>query len=216
LTLPVRALDDSPTRQKLQQELARAESHRVDLFCSDSTQGLERVKAALRARGVRPIVDGMAQESSKRKLHSQYLIYCDDLTAAQWAQLLRRLGAADKQSEEKKAGSGLFDAVVVLALDGADRREITTLFGSDLSRQAPPTETPKPENRRPGSEPAPPAIGPGGPSEPPKDAKVAMVASLNPWRTPPASKQVRQYLDTRHDRAAGTVAVMLVVRTVNN
>jgi hypothetical protein len=216
LALPIRDLDDAATRQKLQQELGRAEAHRIDLFCHDSTQGLDRVKAALRARGVRLIVDGMAQESSKRKLHAQYLVYCDDLTAAQWTQLLRRLGTTDKQAEEKKAGTGLFDSAVVLAPDGADRREITTLFGSDLTRQAPAAETAKGDNRRTGSEAASPGSGPAGQSEPPKDAKVAMVASLNPWRTPPASKQVRQYLDSRHDRAAGTVAIMLVVRTINN
>ncbi|HEY1375521.1 MAG TPA: hypothetical protein VGF55_01945, partial [Gemmataceae bacterium] len=216
LTIPMRTLDDGPVRQKLQQELGKAESHHIDLFCTDSTHGLDRVRAALRARGIRLIVDGNAQESLKRKLQAQYLVYCDDLTVAQWTQVLRRLGTADKQAEEQKAGSGLFDCAVVLALDAADRREITTLFGSDLTRQVPSSGATGQEGRRPGTESVPPAGGPGGQSEPPKDGKVAMVASLGPWRAAPASKQVRQYLDARHGRTPGTVAVMLVVRTVNN
>jgi hypothetical protein len=49
---------------------------------------------------------------------------------------------------------------------------------------------------------------------PKKDAKVALVAALAPWRTAPNSKEVKQYLESPPGRPAGAITVVLTLRLV--
>jgi hypothetical protein len=85
----------------------------------------------------------------------------------------------------------------VLPFDGADQRELTALFGTDLSQS---------DVRRPGV----------GAAEPKKESREAFAAGLFPRRTPPNSKDVRQFIDGHRDRANGDLAVVLVLRMPSN
>jgi hypothetical protein len=203
LALAVRSLETADQRQKLQKELRKADAHHVDLFCRDSARGVERLQAVLRGRGVRLVVDTVVQEAVKRKVRGQYLVYCDDLTATEWADLFQRASVVDRRAEERKAGDSIFDHVVVVPFDAQDQKELTNLFGSELTQ---------PETGR--------RSGAGAPDAPrPADAtkgKSAIATAIGPWRTPAASKEVRQYLDMRRDRVPGTVGIALVVRSLTN
>jgi hypothetical protein len=183
LAVPVRDLDSPEGRTKIQQELGKGDVHHIDLFCKDSARALDRLQAVVKARGIRVIVDPVAQESQKRKLRAQYLLYCDDLTVAEWSQMLQALAAADK-----KPGENVFDHIVVLPFDMADRTELTAVVGSDLTQ---------PERR--------PAAGTAK-----KEIKSALIAA--PIRMSPNSKDLRQFLDGHRERAPGDIAVMLVLR----
>jgi hypothetical protein len=185
--IAVRDFESPTVRQSFGKDLARADAHHVDLFCKDSAKALDRLQATLKARGVKLHVDAVAHEAAKRKVRQQFLIYCDDLTAAEWVQTLQALAAADK-----KAGDGLFDSVVTLPLDTADQRELTTIAGTDLTQRD--------AKAQPGAA--------------KKDAKVALVAALSPWRTAPNSKEVKQFLDSPAGRPAGAIAVVLTLRLV--
>jgi hypothetical protein len=193
--LAVADLDNVETRQIVRHELNRADDHQIDLFCRDSTKGFERLQNALKARGVRVIVDGLVQEGLKRKARAQYLVYCDDLTALEWVQVFQALAAADKRS-----GDAVFDQAVFLPLEPADHNELASVLGTDPSQPD-----------------AKPRVGAGGPkTDARKTGKLAVAASLVPWRTTPASKEVRQYLDGRPERPAESLAVLLVLRTPGN
>ncbi len=191
LSLLVRDLDSPQARQKLQHELSEADVHHVDLFCKDSTKAFERLQAAIRGRGIKLHVDAVAQETLKRKVRGQFLIFCDDLNAIEWTQALQAVAAADK-----RAGDGLFDHVVVLPFDSADQKELATVFGADLSQ---------PDARRA-------RAGGADAREPKMEARQAFAAGLFPWRTPANSKDVRQFVDSHRDRASGNIAVLLVLR----
>jgi hypothetical protein len=184
LILSVRDLEGAEGRKRFQKELAKSGQEHIDLFCRDVSKGLERVQGALRGRGLRLIVDVQAQESLKRKLRAQYLVYCDDLTAVEWAQILQGLSAGDRKEN-------LFDQVVMFPFDGTDQKDLTSVLGAD------PTQ---PETRRSRA---------GGPA---KNDRQALVATLTPWRTSPGSKDVKQFADTHSEREAGDIAVVLVLR----
>jgi hypothetical protein len=192
LALPVRELDSPEARKRLLLELRKTDVHHIDLFSKDPAKAFERLQAAIRGRNIKLVVDAVAQDAVKRKVRGQFLIYCDDLTAADWSQVLQSIAAADK-----KAGDNVFDHLVVLPFDGADQRELTTLFGTDLSQD---------DARRPG----------GGAAEPKKESRQAFAAGLFPRRTPLNSKDVRQFMDGHRDRANGDLAVVLVLRMPSN
>jgi hypothetical protein len=190
MSVSARELASDDTRRKVQRELGKADSQHVDLFCRDTARAFERLQNAIKSHGVRVIVDAVAQESVKRKLRGQYVVYCDDLTAADWAKVLQQVGASDRRAEDARAGDGAFDHVVVVPFDTADQKELATVFGSDLS--LPPR----------------PAVGK-------KDVKSAVAAAVSPWRTPSSSREVREYVDGHRDRPANAVAVVLVLRPTN-
>jgi anti-sigma factor RsiW len=171
------------TRGYLRRELDKAEAQHVDLFCRDTHRGYERLLTALKNVGVTIATDAPAKEALKRKFHGQYLLYCDDLTPAEWAQVLQRAGGADRAAENRKAGDGVLDRVVVLPFDPSDQKDLTALFGTD-PRQG------------------------GGKSE----TKAAFATAMPAGRSLTTSKESRQFLDARRPRTEGTIAVVLVIR----
>jgi hypothetical protein len=190
LALPVRDLDLPAQRQRVQQEFRKAEAHHVDLFCKDPLKAFERLQAGLRERGIKLVVDGVAQDALKRKVRGQFLLYCDDLTASEWGQVFQSVAAADKKD-------GVFDRVVLLPFDGLDKNELIALFGSDLSQ---------PDARRPGA----------GGGDPKKEVREAFAGGLFPRRSTANSKEIRQFLDGHRDRTISEVAVLLVLRMPSN
>jgi hypothetical protein len=108
------------------------------------------------------------------------------------------MATADKRAEDR-----IFDHVVVVPFDAPDQRELTALFGADLTQA----------DARPRS-----GAGPadGRRSDAKKEGKIAVATAISPWRTPPSSKDIRQYLDGRHERPAATVAILLMLRPTPN
>jgi hypothetical protein len=201
VTLPVRGLDDQAL-QKLRLGLANGDAHRIDLFCRDTAKAFERLRAACTGRGVHLVMDPVAQDALKRKLQSHYVLYCDDLTADQWQQLVRTVSTADARAEQKRAGDGLFEQLVVMPLSASDQKELTTLLGADPTLVA----------NRPRTGPA---VGVEGVSASNQSAreKLALVVPSTPLRPVPLSREIRQFLDGQRERAPGTIAVMLLLRS---
>ena len=203
VALPLRDLANTDTRRQLSREFLKSEARRIDLFCHDTTRAFERLQAVCKGRGVKLLIEPVAQEAIKRKWKPMYVLYSDSLTAAGWTDLLSRLGQADRRAEERRSGDGLFDQAVLLPLEATDRKDLVTLIGTD----------PLPAPAR-GHEGAP--TGQGGHSEsaPSATEKLALVMtySLRPAQN---SKEVKQFLDSRRERVPGTVAVMLVLRPQN-
>jgi hypothetical protein len=197
LTLSVPACGSSDGRERFCAELLRGGPISVDLFCRDPARGFERLQAAFLSRGVKMFVDGVAQEAVKRKVRGRYLMYCEDLTAAEWGQVLQFLAASDKRT-----GEALFDVAVVTQPDPADMAEFGSLFGTDPTR---------PDGARNGG---------GGlatrPSVMKAVGKTALAGVISPLRTSPTSKEVRQFFDTRPGQPASAMAVILSLRAPLN
>jgi hypothetical protein len=193
LVAPMRSLDTFAPRQRVQHALEKSDAHHVDVFCRDPARAFDRLQSAMKSRGAKVIVDTVAQDLLKRKIRGQYVVYSDELTAADWARVLQQVGGQDKRAEEKHAGDGVFEQVVVLPFDVPDQKELTAVFGSDLSQ---------PDGR------------PRRTADTSKDGKLALAGVVSSTRTSATSKPVHQYLDGRHDRSQGTIAVLLLIRLV--
>jgi hypothetical protein len=195
VTIPIQAFTNPESRDRLHNELVKGGAINVDLFSRDPARGFERLQAALKPRGVKLIVDAVAQEAQKRKLRGHFMIYCENLTAAEWGLVLQSLAIPDK-----KSGELVFDTAVVTPLDNVDQAELISVLGIDPTRS---------ETARGGA---------GGPSSRPPSPRpqgksaIAAVVSPLPWRTQPTSKEVRQFIDNRPEAPDQAVDVIVTVR----
>jgi hypothetical protein len=216
LPLGVRSLAASDTFDRLAEELARAEAHRIELFCREPWQVVERLTPGCNTQKVKLIADPAAQEGQKRRFRQQYLLFSDALTAREWALLFRQLGSADRLAEEKRPGDGIFEYLVIAPPTAADQRELVSHLGVDLLGAA---NGPAPAvgARTPISggtaDKVVEALAKGDASA--KGKPSARQAVLVPYyrlrALPFTSKEVRQYLDGRQAPRPGQVAVMLVI-----
>jgi hypothetical protein len=201
LSLPVRGMDSNDVREAMQKELTRSDARRIDLFCRDrdTLHGVERLQAACRLRGVRLTVEPVAQESLRRRLPGRsYALYTDSLTAVDWIRLMQAAGTLDKQAEQLRPGDGVFDQAVLLPISSSDQRDLTALIGLDLTQQVPSQQMDRGRDARPLDVAAP-------------KSKSGLLLPYS-FRPAQGSVEVRQFLEARQGRVAGTIAVLLVVR----
>jgi hypothetical protein len=189
LSLPLFGVGVPENRQKLLSELKKSESRRIDLFGRDTVRAYERFQAMCRGRKLRLTVEPVAQEALKRKLRTPLVLFCDDLTAEEWVQLLQQLATADKKAEERRPGDGLYDQIVFLPLTVADQKDLTMLLGADPTAAT---------NR----------FSSGTAVE-----KQGLVFPYNlSLRPAQGSREVKQFLENRRERPSKAIAVMLVLR----
>ncbi len=224
-------LDQGPWKERLRKELRRETSFRVELFCLGNGKARDRLSAAFRAAGVHLLVEPEAQARLKNhRLKADYALYTDSLTADELAKVLEHLGRADKQAEARRHGDGQFDRLFLWPVSAADRKELNALFGVDTS-QAPPAKAKAPlgvDIRKPVAEdtaaqvvqslerPVVPRRDTVKAAAPKPPERLALLVPYLPSRPrPPASKEVKQFLDSRKDRPQGTVQLFLVLREMN-
>lgn len=216
LPLPLRELDRAELRQKLDAELRKEEGYRLELFCRDSTKALERLQATAKARDLPMLVDAAAQELIKHKLRVPYVVYVEGLAPEQLVRLLKDLGVRDRKAEERRAGEGAFDQLVLMPLTADDRKELVALLGVDPTQ---PVAKPKGplgvDVRKPLSESTAAQVAQSPPGQGGRPDALALVLPYGVVRSPAASKEVKQFLTGRRERSAGTIAVYLILRPSN-
>jgi hypothetical protein len=205
------ALDQTAVKASLAQEFGKGETHRIDLFCKDGGRTVERLQLALKERGVRVVVDATVAELQKRKYKGSYAIYCDDLTTAEWSSLLQSLGRNDRKAEEKKPGEGLLEQLVLMPLTSSDQKDLHGLMGADPT---PPARSKGPDARRPISDDTADQVAKSlGKADAAKAQKQALVVPYGlPRLSPATSKEIRQFMESGHDRRPECIAVLLIVR----
>jgi hypothetical protein len=209
------ALDQRVIRDSLSADLSRHDVHRIDLFCRDCNRGLERIQGSLRERGVQLILDPVVADMQKRKLRGWYLVYCDDLSAAEWSLALQSMGVADRKADERKPGEGTLEQLAVLPFTALDQRELVTLLGADPI--SPVARSKSLDPRRPLSEDTADqvakAVSTPSPAKVQKRAVVAPLTAAAPIRTAlTASRDLRQFAEPDRERRPGAIAVMLIIR----
>ena len=106
----------------------------VEAPVGDANRAFERLQGVLKAHHVDLLIDATAAGRLKHpnpKSQTNYILYTEDLTAEELAQLLQQLAADDKKAAEKKPSDGLFDALVVHPLNERDHKVLETLMGVD-------------------------------------------------------------------------------------
>lgn len=196
LPISLRSLINAETFYRLRDELSKDSSHRVEIFCREPARVAERLTAGCRDLGVRLVIDSAAQQLQKQRLRQPYLLYCDNLTATEWAVFFHNLGYSDRRAEEKKPGDGIFDQLVITPLVPAtDQKELSNLIGTDVL--APP-------NR---------AVSSDGKLTPKPLIRQALLIPYLPQRvTALGTKEIKQYLDARPERREGQLAIVVVIK----
>lgn len=222
LLLPLHDLDQEYPRKKLAEELKRDEVVHIDLFCKESGRGAEVIQAALRARGHQVLVDAAALERLKKKQKTELVFYTESLTTAEIAALLEQLGADDKKAGVKKPGDAQFDKFMLAPFQPADLGLLARLLGVAPAQLKMPKSKPPaaldPRKRLEGSTAAhlvttlPKPAAPSSANAP----KLTLLVSAFPANAnPQASKEIKSFLEKRGERRAGTVPLMLILRTIN-
>jgi anti-sigma factor RsiW len=222
LALPLGDLDRPRQQERLRERLKEDTAFHLDVVCSETARGLERLEAAFKAQGIKLTVDQAAQNRWKRGLKTNYALYSEDVTAEELTKILQQLG-----NEEKKAGpKRRFDQVIIHHLTPSNQKELCTLLGVDPKTIPAKSKTPlgvdirKPLSESTAEQVADSLAGkgtprpkPGEPVEVKKPLRQALVLSYNPLRVrPSSSKEIKSFLDSRQDRRAGTLQILLVLR----
>lgn len=217
LVLAPHSLDSTESKAKLARDFALSSTHRIDLFAHDTSRGFDRLRTALREKGIRISVEAVAAEAHRKHTRGQtYVVFSEDLTAAEWVAALDRIGAADRRAEERKPGDGQFEAMTLMALATSDQKDLASLFGTDVSQPVAKPKTSNIDVRKPLADSTAQqivdALDKAGRDRKPGD-KVAIALSGSALRaTPSTSSEIKQFLDGRRERPTAAIAVMLVVR----
>jgi hypothetical protein len=188
-------LDRGDGKEQLMEEFADSGAHRLDLFCRDVNRGLDRLLTVLRRRGVQVVLDAAAADRQKRRAGRAYVLYTDDLSAKDWTDALMAASSIDRQAEQKRTGDGVLDQLTLMPLVASDQKELEKLIGIDPTSARSKSASAADSVNRPASASA-------------KPQKTLFVAH----RGTPATKEGRQHFETRQDRIAGGISVMLIFR----
>jgi anti-sigma factor RsiW len=205
LPMVMSALDfdkDEP-QAKLKKELTREGGFRLNLFSKNTAAGVEQVQAAARAVGVHVFVEAnTAERIKKATMPLPYAVYVENLTADELAALL---AALSKQANEQPKPETLLGSAHLVPAEAAEHKDLKELIGVDW---------PQPKAVKPGEGKS---VSDGTLKEVVASVKkggekaavvVTFAAKLNAGK----SAEVKQFLDVRGERKAGTVPLLIVVR----
>jgi hypothetical protein len=216
LVFHMRELEQGTLKKRLHELLHQETTCRIEMSCLVSRLALDRLHAAFLSQGVRLVVDQAALDRLQRRLQTNYVLYTENVTPDELAQVLQRLSQDDRKAEAKRRGDGQFERVVVNRIQPGDHQELSKLFGVDPTKLQPPRpKTPlgvdlrKPLADQTADQVVKSLKGQGTPTE-----RLAIVLPYNPVRPRPASsKEVKLFLDSRKELRAGTVQTILVLRS---
>lgn len=204
---------DESARAKLVREMKKDELIRLDLFCQTTPKAMEAVVNALKSRGITAITDSFVNDRIKRKAPTEVMIFTEALTLDEVAQLLSALGA-----EDAKSGAREFSKLVAAPFLPSDLERLGRSLGvpnvlpKPVGKVGVDIRKPLPQGTADHVAATLSKMGTTGTS--PKPEKVAVVVAFSPMNgNPAASKEIKQFLDRRGERAATAKPLMLVLRT---
>jgi hypothetical protein len=220
--VPVSDLDREPARKQLLTELGKDREFRIELPCPNGTKALDRVGKASRTLHLGLLIDKHAQERIKQKWRTSYVLYLEDVTPEELIHFVRQIGAEDRKSAAGKPAEVQIDRLVLSRLTARHRKELIALLGVDPAATVPsdrgplgadPRKSLSDETARQvgqalaGSEGAPrPASG-----KPPEH--IVLVLPYSPARPASGSDEIKHFLEGRKPARAGTLRVLLVLRS---
>ena len=219
-TFKLHDLEQEAVHKKLVAELQKDAALRLELPVRDGTEAFKRLQTVLKAHHVELAIDASAGRRLERPaLHTNYVLYSEDLTAEELAQALRQLAAEDKK--DKTPAANPFDRLVVRRLTERDHKELSDLMGVDPV-QAPPSKDSGPLGLDPHKSvsegtAAQLAARPGRPEPGKAVAKSTaehpmLVMPYNPVRPRRDSAEVKRFLEERKPMRTGALQVLLVLR----
>lgn len=181
-------LGQSTVRRELLAELGKHDRFRLELPCRNGSKALERLQTAAKAVHLELAIEKHAKERMQLpKLKTNYLVYLEDVTPEEVADLLRRIGDRDGKIAARKPAEAQFDRLVLTALTPKDHKELAVLIGIDPTMKKPTAENTAPH--------------------------LALVLALHLVRTSPSSGEIKRFLENRKSSRPGTIRLLLVLRS---
>ena len=138
-TFKLHDLEQEAVHKKLVAELQKDAALRLELPVRDGTEAFKHLQTVLKAHHVELAIDATAERRIARPaLHTNYVLYTEDLTADELGQVLQQLGVEDKK--EKSSPLNPFDHLVVRRMTERDHKELSDLLGVDPVQTPPAKE----------------------------------------------------------------------------
>jgi hypothetical protein len=132
LTLSLGELNREEQKKRLRLGMEKGTGYHIELLSRGNGHALERLRAALSSQRIGLLVDDTAESRLKQgRTEEDYLLYAQEMTAAQLASVLERLASDDKEAEDKRRGSGEFESFTVCSLAVEDSRVVAAFLGGD-------------------------------------------------------------------------------------
>jgi hypothetical protein len=196
--LTLRDLAEKPSQEQLLQELEKAEGFRLETLSSGEGKALDSLVKAVRASGFQVWIDEVAQKRAKNsRWRTDFALLIEEVTPAEFIQILSRLSKDDQQAAIKRNGKGHFSDLFVLPLTTDDQKELSKLLGVESTRPEAPRKAPPGANER-------------------KPPRQAIVLAYNPMPLVPGlSKEIKRFLEGRAPKRPGTLQILLVLRATD-
>lgn len=226
VVIKVSDLDQDSPRKQLNAELSKDSDFRMELPTQNGTKAFERVQKAAQTLHFRLILDKQAQERIKLKWRTNYVLYVENVTPDELIRFVRQIGAEDRKSAAGKPAEQRIDRLVLTRMTAQHRKELSTLLGVD------PSITLMRATERSGADPRKPLAeltahqvekalaGQGGTPRPKASVPSAkrtesfvLVLPYNPVRPTPGSEEIKLFLEKRKPARAGTIRVLIVLRS---
>ena len=221
-TFKLRDLEQEAVHKKLVAELQKDAALRVELPVRDGTEAFKRLQTVLKAYHADLAIDAAAARRIARPpLHTNYVLYSEDLTAEELGRVLRQLGVEAKK--DKRPADNPFDRLVVRRMTERDHKELSDLLGVDPVR-TPPSKQKGPlgvDPRKPVADGTAAQLATTLAAPRPEPGKSAgkqgvnhpvLVLPYNPVRPRRDSAEIKRFLEGRKPMRSGALHVLLVLR----
>jgi hypothetical protein len=217
---------DSEKQKQLQEELQKSPAHWVDLRCTETVAGMERLRTAFEAQGVQFVLNQDAEAVLKLRMgmNPAFAIYLDDVTAGEMITILQQFSSEDRKREPGRRHTVRFESLVVNTMGREEQQNLSRLLGIDPRQLDAPVR-----KAQPGVNIAKPIAklteeqvlaflkGQGTPrSESAKPAgkaldRSALVVMYAPDRFRTTSAEGKRFLENRKERRPDAVQILLVL-----
>jgi putative lipoic acid-binding regulatory protein len=217
---------DPKKRQLLLQEMQKEAVHRIDLRCTDTLAGMQRLQTAFESQGIQLVIDQDAQAVLKLGMgkNAPFALYSDEVTAEEIVAILQQFSSEDRKMESKRAGKGRFETLMVNTLARQEEQKLFRSLGIDPAQFHAPVPKGKAavDIRKPLSADTQEHVirSLNGNGTPPTESgerarktldRQALVVMVTPGRPRPMSAELKRFLDNRKERRAGSVEIVLVL-----
>lgn len=193
--------DKDEPQAKLKKELARDGGFRLNLFSKNTAAAAEQVQAAARAAGVHVFVEGLTARRIKEPMALPYAVYLENLTADELAAVLAGLS---KQVNQQSRPEAILGPAHFVPADVPEQKDLKELLGLEWALP----KAAKPADGK--------AVSEGTLKEVvasvKKGEKAAVVVTYLAKQNAGKSAEVKQFLDKRGERKAGSVPLLIVIR----
>lgn len=225
LAFDFRDLDQEKQKNDLHEALRKQPAQQIELRCTNTVAGIERLQKAFQSCAIRPVVDQDARAILELRMGGtdpSFAVYVEDITAEEMIAVLQQLRSPEPRAEGKRQYTNRFEHLTVTAMPREGQQKRMQRLGIDLvARRGPkPNAEPGEDMRKPLSTTTrEPLKGQGGPqpdSDKPaiaSEERQVLLMVYTPGRARHLSTELKRFLESRKECREGTLQILLILRS---